>query len=54
MQLTLILVMTKRLMAVVTVVMMMLKTAQTIEIMMNRNLTPIDLKTFFLMIVMMS
>ena len=39
---------------VVTAVMMMTKTAQTIEITMKRNLTPIDLKTFFSRIVMMS
>ena len=32
---------------VVTAVMMMTKTAQTIEITMKRNFTPIDLKTFF-------
>ena len=41
MQLTLILAVMKRLMAVVTAVMMMMKTAQTREIMMKRNLTSI-------------
>ena len=41
-------------MAVVTEVVMILKTAQIREIMIKRNLTPIDLKTFFLRIVMMS
>ena len=39
---------------VVTAVMMMLKTAQTREIIMKRNLTLIELKTLFLMIVMVS
>ena len=43
MQMTLILAMMKILMAVVTAV-MMLKTAQTREIMMKSNLTPLDLK----------
>ena len=37
----------KKVMAVVTEVMMMLKTAQTIEIKIKRNLTPINLKPFF-------
>ena len=41
---TLILAIMKRLLAVVTSVMMMLKTAQTREIMMKSNLTPLDLK----------
>ena len=54
MKLTLILAVMKRLMAVVTAVMMMMKTAQTREIMMKRKLTPIDFRNFFLMIVMMS
>ena len=40
MRLTLILAIIKRVMAVVTAVMMMLKTAQTRAIMMKRNLTP--------------
>ena len=39
--------MMKIVMAVVTAVMMTIKTAQTREITMKRNLTPIDLKTFF-------
>ena len=47
MRLTLILEMIKRVMVVVTAVLMMLKTAQTREIMMKSKLTPIDLKTFF-------
>ena len=47
MRLTLILAMMKRLTVVVTAVTMMLKTAQTREMMMKRNLTPLDLTTFF-------
>ena len=47
MQLTLILEIMKRVMLVVTAVTMMLKTAQTRDITMQSNLTPIDLKTFF-------
>ena len=54
MQLTLILAMMKMVMTVVTAVVMMLKTAQTRAIMMKSNLTPLDLKNFFYMIVMMS
>ena len=42
-----ILAMVKIVMVVVTAVTMMLKTAQTREIMMKRNLNPIDLETFF-------
>ena len=41
-------------MLVVTEVMMIPKTLQTREITMKKNLTPIDLKTFFYMIVTMS
>ena len=44
MRMTLILAMMKILMAVVTAV-MMLKTAQTREIMMKSNLTPLDLNS---------
>ena len=47
MQLNLILAMTKRVMAVVTVMVMMLKTAQNREIMIKGNLNPLDLKTLF-------
>ena len=47
MQLKLILAMMKRVMSVVTAVMMIPKTAQTREITMKRNLTPIDLKNLF-------
>ena len=54
MQLTLILAMMKMVMALVTAVVMMLKTAQTREIITKSNLNPLDLKTFFYMIVMMS
>ena len=54
MWLTLILVMTKILMEFVIAVMMMLKTTQTRAIMMKRDLNPLDLKTFFYMIVMMN
>ena len=44
---TLILEMMKRVMVVVTAVMMILKTAHTREIIMKGKLTPIYLKTFF-------
>ena len=44
MRLTLILVMVKIVMAVVTAVMMMLKTAQTRYIVTKRNVTPINIK----------
>ena len=44
----------KIVMATATAVMLMLKTAQTREIMTNRNLAPIELKNIFEMIVMMS
>ena len=54
MRLNLILSMTERVMAVVTAVMMILKTAQNIEITTKRNLTHLNLKTFFYMIVMTS
>ena len=47
MWMNLILAMMKRVMVVVTAVMMMLKTAQTREIMIKSNLTCLDLKTFF-------
>ena len=47
MRMALILATKKRLMAVVTAVMMMLKTTQTRAKMMKRNLTPLDLKTSF-------
>ena len=53
MQLNLILAMTKKVMSVITAVMMMLRTAQTREIMTKRNLTPIYLKKIFEMIVIM-
>ena len=39
--------MTNRVMAVVKVVTIITKTAQTRELMMNKNLTPLDLKTLF-------
>ena len=42
-----ILVIIKRVMVVVTLVVMMLKTAQTREIMTKRKLTPLYLKTLF-------
>ena len=54
MQLNLRLAMTKRVMAVVTAVVMMLKKAHNILITMKINLTPIDSKTLFLMISTMS
>ena len=44
----------KTLMEVVTAVMMMIEKPQIREMMMKKNLTPIYLKTFFYMIVMMS
>ena len=54
MRMNFVLAMMKRVMAVVTAVIMMLKTEQTREIMMKSNLTPQDLKTFFYMIVVIS
>ena len=48
-----ILAMMKLVMAVVTSVVMMLETAHTVDIIMKRNWTPLDLKTFLQMIVMM-
>ena len=50
---TLILAKMQRLITVVTAVMIMPKKAQTREVMMKRKLTPLDLKTFCKMIVMM-
>ena len=44
MRLTLILVMMERVMSVVIAEMMILKTAQTREIITKRNLTPLDVK----------
>ena len=54
MRMTLILATTKRVLAVVIELMMMLKTKQTRAITMKSNLTPLDLKILFYIIVMMS
>ena len=47
MRMTLILAMTKRVMVVVTPVIIIMKITQTRAIMMKRNLAPLDLKTLF-------
>ena len=47
MTLALIIAMTKRVMEVVIVLIMMLKTTQTREIMMKKNLTPLYIKIIF-------